>query len=80
MSPKILKILGLLVVVAVLKLTVLGTLGINTWEQLKGEDLSSVPQAFAAARSAKAKAAPAPAQEPAQAETGMLEPSAIPGP
>ena len=83
MSPKILKILGLIAVVAVLKLTVLGALGIKTWEQLKGEDLSAMPQAFAAARSTKAKADSKAnkdaAQEPAQAETGMLEPTAIPG-
>jgi flagellar motility protein MotE (MotC chaperone) len=89
MSPKILKILGLLVVVAVLKLSVLGSLGITTWEQLKGEDLSTVPEAFAAARSAKAKADPkadpkadknAAQEAPAQAETDMLDQKAIPGP
>ncbi|MDO9632073.1 MAG: hypothetical protein Q7I92_09255, partial [Humidesulfovibrio sp.] len=83
MSPKILKILGLLVVVAALKLTVLGALGFETWEELKGEGLSSVPQAFAAARSSKAKTAPKTAkdaaQEAPQAETGMLDQAAIPG-
>lgn len=88
MSPKILKILGLLVVVAALKLSVLGALGLETWEELKGEGLSSVPQAFAAARSSKAKPAAKNAaknakeaeQEPPQAETPMLDQAAIPGP
>ena len=43
-----------LAVVAALKLTVLGALGIKTWEQLKGEELLPVPKALAAAPAAKA--------------------------
>jgi flagellar motility protein MotE (MotC chaperone) len=81
MSPKILKVLALLVVVAALKLTVLGALGIKTWEQLKEAELLPVPKALAAKPGAKsaaaAKASPAP--EAATAESGMLDPAAIPG-
>jgi flagellar motility protein MotE (MotC chaperone) len=77
MSPKILKVLALLVVVAALKLTLLGSLGMETWEQLRNAELLPVPQALAAKPAAKA--APAPAPEPAVAETGMLDQSAIPG-
>ena len=83
MSPKILKVLVVLAVVAALKLTVLGALGIKTWEQLKGEELLPVPKALAAAPAAKAgttaakdaaKAAEAPPAEPS-----MLDQTTIPG-
>ncbi len=82
MSPKILKVLALLVVVAVLKLTLLGTLGIKTWEELRNAELLPVPQALAARPGAKAaaKAAPAPDQSPATAESNMLDQTTIPGP
>ena len=78
MSPKILKVLALLVVVAALKLTVLGVLGVKTWEQLKGEDLLPVPKALAAAPAA-AKAASAAAKDAPPAEPSMLDQTAIPG-
>jgi len=77
MSPKILKVLALLVVVAALKLTLLGSLGMETWEQLRNAEFLPVPQALAAKPAAKA--APAPAPEPAVAETGMLDQTAVPG-
>jgi flagellar motility protein MotE (MotC chaperone) len=55
-KPKIVKVLALLAVVAVLKLTVLGSLGLDLWRQLADENLVPIPQALAATRS-KAKAA-----------------------
>jgi len=79
-SPKILKVLALLVVVAALKLTLLGTLGVKTWEELRNAELLPVPQALAAKPGAKAAAKAAPAPEPATAESDMLDQNAIPGP
>ncbi len=87
MSPRILKVLALLVVVAALKLTVLGALGLKTWEQLQGEELLPLDKALAAAPTAASastgKAGPAPAKDlapaPAQAESGMLDQTPIPG-
>ena len=85
MSPKILKVLALLVVVAALKLTVLGVLGVKTWEQLKGEELLPVPKALAAAPAAKAGSAAAKAADKAAdkqappAEPSMLDQTTIPG-
>lgn len=82
MSPKILKVLALLVVVAALKLTVLGSLGLKTWEQLQDAELLPVPKALAAT-AGPAAVAPAPAAPgigAIPAEPDMLAQTAIPGP
>ncbi|MHC1699482.1 MAG: MotE family protein [Humidesulfovibrio sp.] len=83
MSPKILKVLAVLVVVAALKLTVLGSLGLRTWQQLQDEELLPLGKALAAAPAAAAPAGPAalaPAQDAPPAEPEMLAQTAIPGP
>ena len=83
-SPKIVKVLLTLVVIAALKLTVLGALGLGLWEQLRDQDLLPLQGAFAAtsAKSAKEPAPPAvaPAAEAASAtgEPDMLAQTAIP--
>lgn len=87
MSPKILKVLALLVVVAALKLTVLGALGIKTWERLQGEELFHMQDALASTPAAApgkdaapaGPAAVAPAKDAAPAEPDMLAQTAIPG-
>ncbi|MDQ7835967.1 MAG: hypothetical protein RDU24_11345 [Humidesulfovibrio sp.] len=86
MSPKILKVLALLVVVAALKLTVLGALGLKAWEHLQGEDLFKMPNALASTPAATGQDAPAgpaavaPAKDAAPAEPEMLAENVIPGP
>ena len=81
MSPKILKVLLVLVVVAALKLTVLGTLGLKTWHQLQDEELLPLPQALAAQRGAKAPAKVQAVEKEAApvAETDMVPQAEIPG-
>lgn len=78
-SPKIIKILLALSVVAALKLTVLGALGLNLWQQLKAEDFP-FSRALAAQAAKGDKPAP-PAVAPAaaaEAEPDMLAQTAIP--
>ena len=82
MSPKILKVLLVLVVVAALKLTVLGTLGLKAWQHIQDEELLPLPQAMAAQRGAKAPAVPAKVAAKGAdpvAETDMVPQTAIPG-
>lgn len=73
-----------LAVVAVLKLTVLGALGINLWEQMKGDDFLPLTKAQAAqsGKAAPADVAPAPAADAnaplAAAESDMLAQNAVP--
>jgi flagellar motility protein MotE (MotC chaperone) len=69
-NPKIISVLLTLSVVAVLKLTVLGALGVNLWEQLKGDDFFPLTKAQAA-QSDKAQAPAVP---------GPLAANAIPQP
>jgi len=78
-KPKIVKVLALLAVVAVLKLTVLGGLGLDLWRQLADENLVPIPQALAATRS-KAKAAKAekPPQVAPDAVTKEDNPGGVP--
>lgn len=79
MSPKILKVLLVLVAVAALKLTVLGSLGLKTLHQLQNEELLPLPMALASTPAAAGPAALAPAKEAAPAEPDMLAQTAIPG-
>ncbi|MBU1228944.1 MAG: magnesium transporter MgtE [Proteobacteria bacterium] len=79
MSPKILKVLLVLVAVAALKLTVLGSLGLKTLQQLQNEELLPLPMALASTPAAAGPAALAPAKEAAPAEPDMLAQAAIPG-
>jgi hypothetical protein len=94
-SFKIIKVLAALCVVAAVKLAVLGSLGIDLWQELAEQDMLPVPSALAAqaAKSAKsgkaAKPAPADPDAPADlaaplaealGEGGMLAESAIPQP
>jgi flagellar motility protein MotE (MotC chaperone) len=74
-------------VVAVLKLTVLGALGINLWEQMKGDDFLPLAKAQAAqsgkaAPAAPPDVAPAPAADAAAplaaADSDMLAQNAVP--
>jgi len=83
-SPKIVKVLLALTVVAVVKLTVLGALGVNLWEQLKGDEFLPLSKALASP-AAKAEQAPAPANvapaaQAAPEEPDMLAQTAIPQP
>jgi Uncharacterized conserved protein len=77
-------VLFALAVVAVLKLTVLGALGINLWEQMKGDDFLPLTKAQAAqsGKAAPADVAPAPAADAnaplAAAESDMLAQNAVP--
>jgi flagellar motility protein MotE (MotC chaperone) len=88
-NPKIVSILGAIAVVAVLKLTVLGALGLNLWEQLRGEELLPLSKAMAAqagkqtpapaaAPAASGPAEVAPAAEAAPADPDMLAANAVP--
>ncbi len=85
-SPKIVKVLLALSLVAVLKLTVLGALGLDVWRQLADQDLLPIPSALAGQASkqpAPPEVAPAqplalPGEEAANAEGDMLAQSAIP--
>jgi len=79
MSPKILKVLLVLVAVAALKLTVLGSLGMETWRQLQAEGLFPLQKALAATPAPAGPAAVAPAADSAPAEPDMLAQSTIPG-
>ncbi len=80
MSPKILKVLLVLVAVAALKLTVLGSLGMETWRQLQAEGLFPLAKALAATPAEHTgPAAVAPAADSAPAEPDMLAQSTIPG-
>jgi len=68
--------------VAALKLTVLGALGINLWEQLKGDDILPLSKALAA-QTGKAEKQPAPpdvapAADASAGEGDMLAENAIP--
>lgn len=78
-SPRIVKVLLALSVVAALKLTVLGALGLDLWKQLAEQDLLPIPKALAG-QPAKQPAPPAvaPAAEAAAADGDMLAESAIP--
>lgn len=78
-SPRIVKVLLALSVVAALKLTVLGALGLDLWKQLAEQDLLPIPKALAG-QPAKQPALPAvaPAAEAAAADGDMLAESAIP--
>jgi len=71
-----------LAVVAALKLTVLGALGINLWEQLKGDEMLPLSKALAAqpAKGEKQPAPPdvAPAADASASEGDMLAENAIP--
>lgn len=79
-SPRIIKILLALSVVAALKLTVLGALGLDLWQQLKGEDfpLSRALAAQAAKGDKPAPPAVAPAASAAEGEPDMLAQTAVP--
>ncbi|MDP2847097.1 MAG: hypothetical protein Q8O35_02765 [Humidesulfovibrio sp.] len=78
-SPRIVKVLLALSVVAALKLTVLGALGLDLWKQLAEQDLLPIPKALAGQPSKPAAPpAVAPAAEAAPAEPDMLAESAIP--
>jgi len=87
-NPKIVKVLLTLCVVAALKLTVLGALGVDLWEQLAEQDLLPIPKALAGQASkqpAPPEIAPAlpgalPGMEAANAEDNLLAESAIPQP
>jgi flagellar motility protein MotE (MotC chaperone) len=73
-SPKIIKVLLALAVVAGLKLTVLGALGLDLLHQLKDEDMSFLPRALAAQSAKKAPARP----EVAAAKTGEAQTDMLP--
>jgi len=81
-NPKIVTVLMALAVVAALKLTVLGALGINLWEQLKGDEMLPLSKALAAqpAKGEKQPAPPdvAPAADASASEGDMLAENAIP--
>jgi len=77
-SPKIVKVLLALSVVAALKLTVLGALGVSLWQQIKTDDLLPLSRALASQPSKEAPPAVAPAAENATAEPEMLAETAIP--
>lgn len=79
-SPRIVKVLLALSVVAALKLTVLGALGLDVWRQLSEQDILPIPKALAAQAGEKAPAPPevAPKAEAAPAEPDMLAESAVP--
>jgi len=68
--------------VAALKLTVLGALGINLWEQFKGDDMLPLSKALAAqSGKAEKQAAPpdvAPAADASAGEGDMLAENAVP--
>jgi len=72
-SPKIVKVLLALSLVAALKLTVLGALGLDLWQQLAEQDLLPIPAALAG----QASKQPAP-PEVAPAQPGAL-PNILPG-
>lgn len=72
-SPRIVKVLLLLAVVAGLKLTVLGALGMNLWKELKEEDLLPLSKALASQPAKAAKPADvAPAADAASDPDGGL--------
>ncbi len=79
-SPKIVKVLLALSVVAALKLTVLGAIGLDLWRQLGEQDILPIPKALAAQPAEKTPAPPAvaPGAEAAPAEPDMLAESAVP--
>ena len=81
-NPKIVSVLAALAVVAALKLTVLGALGINLWEQFKGDDMLPLSKALAAqSGKAEKQAAPpdvAPAADASAGEGDMLAENAVP--
>jgi len=81
-NPRIVKVLLALCVVAGLKLTVLGALGLDLWEQLAEQDLLPIPKALAGQASkqpAPPEVAPAqPGAGAADAADNMLAESAIP--
>lgn len=81
-SPKIIKVLLALSVVAALKLTVLGALGMNLWQQFQGDELLPLSRALASSpASAEKQPAPpavAPAADPAAADPDMLAQTNIP--
>jgi len=83
-NPTIVKVLLTLCVVAALKLTVLGALGMDLWDQLAEQDLLPIPKALAGQASRKPappEVAPAqPGAEAADATDNMLAESAIPQP
>jgi len=83
-SPRIIKVLLALSVVAALKLTVLGALGLDVWRQLSEQDILPIPKALAAQSGEKAPAPPevAPKAEaaggPGGGEPDMLAENAVP--
>jgi flagellar motility protein MotE (MotC chaperone) len=79
-SPRIIKVLLALSVVAALKLTVLGAIGLDLWRQLGEQDILPIPKALAAQPAEKTPAPPAvaPGAEAAPAEPDMLAESAVP--
>ncbi|MGE4265518.1 MAG: MotE family protein [Desulfovibrio sp.] len=68
-NPKIVKVLLTLCVVAGLKLTVIGALGVDLWEQLAEQDLLPIPAALAGQAS----------KQPAPPEVAPALPGALPG-
>lgn len=68
-NPRIVKVLLALCVVAALKLTVLGALGLDLWKQLAEQDLLPIPAALAGQAS----------KQPAPPEAAPAQPGALPG-
>lgn len=68
-NPRIVKVLLALCVVAALKLTVLGALGLDLWKQLAEQDLLPIPAALAGQAS----------KQPAPPEVAPAQPGALPG-
>lgn len=88
-SFKIIKVLAALCVVAAVKLAVLGSLGIDLWQELAERDMLPVPSALAGQQAKASKPALADPDAPADLaaplaealdEGGMLAESAIPQP
>lgn len=68
-NPRIVKVLLALCVVAGLKLTVLGALGLDLWKHLAEQDLLPIPAALAGQAS----------KQPAPPEVAPAQPGALPG-